>query len=245
MDAEYYWYRWQFVEPRVSGRVVLDVGPAELTGTVNSHKLGWALWPRINNCAAKAIGLEKNMEQVAALREMGYDIRYGDAENFNLGMKFDTVFGGELIEHLSNPGLFLECAKQHMSPDGQLVLTTPNRFDAVTFFSAYRRNRIPTYDLPIAKHVAFYGEHSIRDLLERHGFSSISIGYYVWVGPPSKNWRVRLAMQYLVKFRRRFLPGLLISARVALLALLVIIQGTVWGGHHGSCCALYACLGSI
>ena len=49
-------------------------------------------------------------------------------QNFDLGRTFDTVFAGELIEHLGNVDGFLSSARRHLEPGGQLVLTTPNVF---------------------------------------------------------------------------------------------------------------------
>lgn len=39
---------------------------------------------------------------------------------------FDLVFAGEVIEHLSNPDVFLEETRRVLKNDGILVLTTPN-----------------------------------------------------------------------------------------------------------------------
>jgi SAM-dependent methyltransferase len=214
MESQCYLSRWNFIEEYVTDKTVLDIGPAELTGTINYTKLDHAIWPKINAVARKAIGLEINMEQVTAIRELGYDIRHGDAEDFNLGMKFDIIFTGELIEHLSNPGLFLECARKHMRPDSTLILTTPNRFSAVEFLSSFIHDRIPTYNKPISKHVNFYDEKCLSDLLYRHGYSILSLNYYIWVGVPSKNWKIQLINVYLRKYRRRFLPGLIVAAKL-------------------------------
>lgn len=51
------------------------------------------------------------------------------AENFFLGKYFDVIFAGDLIEHLSNPGLFLECVEKSLKIGGKLIITTPNCFN--------------------------------------------------------------------------------------------------------------------
>jgi SAM-dependent methyltransferase len=214
MTANSFKTRWEFIEPYCKGKSVLDIGPAELTGTVNKEKLERAVWPRIVSVAKKVIGLERSPEQVHTLRELGYDIRQGDAQNFDLGETFEMIMAGELIEHLSNPGLFLECVKRHLEPGGVLVLTTPNRFSATDYFSYFRRNLIPTYDKPIAKHVAYYDENCLLDLLSRHGFKNFSIGYYEMVGQPPQHLTTKIMLAWLRKWRVRFLPGLMVSARL-------------------------------
>lgn len=205
--------RWEFIEPYVRGKVVLDIGPAELIGTINRDKEQESVLKRVTDSAQRVIGLEKSAEQVKALRERGYDIREGDAEDFCMGEMFDAIVAGELIEHLSNPGMFLECAKRHLKPDGVLLLTTPNRFGAGVFLSALLHNRIPTYNKPIAKHVMYFDENCLRDLLQRHGFTRFDLSNYEWVGRPAPNLTTSVLNALLRRIRPGFLSGLMIAAR--------------------------------
>ena len=206
--------RWDFIRPYVENKKVLDIGPAELIGTVHRFKEARWLHGKIASVATEVIGLEINEEQVDALRDMGYDIRLGDAESFYLGETFDVVVAGELIEHLSNPGKFLECARRHLRPNGVLLLTTPNRFSALAFLKVLRRNQVPSYDKPIAKHVIYFDEDSDKNLLTRYGFSDIIIAYYEAVGDPPKDFRTQLLNAFLRRYRPVLLSGLLVSARV-------------------------------
>jgi SAM-dependent methyltransferase len=205
--------RWQFIETFVMKKDVLDIGPAELMGTKNRFKFYDSIHMHLTQVANRLSGLEKNAEQIGPLRELGYDIRQGDAEGFDLGERFDVVMAGELIEHLSNPGLFLDCAKRHLRPDGTLLLTTPNRFGLPEIVSAFVHNRLPSYSKAIAKHVACYDEILLKDLLRRHGFGDFTVAYYVWVGKPHGNRTLRTMNMLLRRFRPSFCPGLMIAAR--------------------------------
>jgi 2-polyprenyl-3-methyl-5-hydroxy-6-metoxy-1,4-benzoquinol methylase len=204
--------RWDFVRPYVEGKKVLDVGPAELVGTIHRYKEERWLHKKMASVATEVIGLEINEEQVGALRNMGYDIRLGDAEAFALSETFDVIVAGELIEHLSNPGEFLKCARRHLRPNGILLLTTPNRYGALAFLKLLRRNRVPSYDKPIAKHVTFFDEDSIRSLLTRYNFVDIVVSYYETVGAPPKHFKIKLLNAFLRRYRPMLLPGLLVSA---------------------------------
>jgi SAM-dependent methyltransferase len=201
--------RWDFVRPYVENKRVLDIGPAELVGTINREKFDRWIHGKIAKSASSLTGLEKNPEQVQALAEMGYNISEGDAEAFTLDKEFDVVFAGELIEHLSNPGRFLECVKNHLGNGGKVVLTTPNRFSILSFFQVIRTGHVPAYRKPIAKHVLFFDEDSVRSLLERHGFHRVWIGYCQWVGLPDKNWIVKLLINMASRYRPTLLPVLL------------------------------------
>lgn len=206
--------RWPFIEPYVVNKTVLEIGPAELVGTVNLNKEDRWLHKRIATIAARVVGLEINEEQVQILSLRGYDIRLGDAEDFDLGEQFDVIVAGELIEHLSNPGQFLECARRHLRPGGILLLTTPNRFSALEFLKVVRRNQVTAYEKPIAKHVLFFDEDAIKSLLVRHGFSDVSVDYYESVGAPPEGYKIRFVNALLRRFRPILLSGLLVSARL-------------------------------
>jgi 2-polyprenyl-3-methyl-5-hydroxy-6-metoxy-1,4-benzoquinol methylase len=57
------------------------------------------------------------------------DVLVGDAETMELPFQeasFDVVLCGDLIEHLRDPGAFLERMRPVLRPTGRLVLTTPN-----------------------------------------------------------------------------------------------------------------------
>jgi 2-polyprenyl-3-methyl-5-hydroxy-6-metoxy-1,4-benzoquinol methylase len=205
--------RWDFIEPYVQGKSVLDIGPAELMGTINQRKLQGSIHHRIYTVAERVVGLEKATEQVHALRDMGYNILEGDAEDFDLGQMFDVIVAGELIEHLSNPGRFIECVRRHLKPDGVFLLTTPNRFDAILLLSALFHNTIPTYTKPMSKHVAYYDQSCLLDLLRRHGFSRFTVAYYEYVGQPSGSLVLRTLKAFLSRFRPRFLAGLMVAAQ--------------------------------
>jgi 2-polyprenyl-3-methyl-5-hydroxy-6-metoxy-1,4-benzoquinol methylase len=204
--------RWEFIEPQATGKTVLDIGPAELIATVNSDKAKRAIHNLMRDVATSVTGLELSKEQTDVLVANGYDIVQGNAEDFDLGQKFQVVVAGEVIEHLSNPGNFLECVKRHLEPGGRLVMTTPNRFSARDFLSAFRRNTIPGYAKSIAKHVMYFDENCLKDLLERHGYGRFEVAYYEWVGEPYRTLRSR-AIDGLVRRRRpQFAAGLMIAA---------------------------------
>lgn len=210
----YFASRWEFIEPYVTGKEVLDIGPAELVGTVNKEKSDRWLHKKIADAATYVLGLEKNQEQVKALRNLGFNIVAGDAETFALDRTFDVIFAGELIEHLSNPGIFLEHVKKHLKPDGMLVMTTPNRFEAAAFFIAFLKNAIPSYEKQIARHVCYFDENCLADLLVRHGFQEIKISYSEWVGGAKRKLVYHILNTIFRRFRPRFLQTLLVTAKV-------------------------------
>jgi SAM-dependent methyltransferase len=205
-------YRWDFLRPLVEGKEVLEIGPAELVGTVNRQKRQRWIHGRIAEVAKRLVGIEVSEEQVEALRAEGFDIRLGDAENFDLGEAFDVIVAGELIEHLSNPGLFLDRARSHLRPGGILALTTPNRYSAQSILAVLLTGAHPPYRKPLAKHVAYFDGDSLPALLERHGFHNVTVSYCKWVGAESSSWRVRTFVELVSHLRQTMLSTMLATA---------------------------------
>ncbi len=87
--------------------------------------------------AKSILGLDYEREAVEILIEKGYSVRIADAQDFDFRDEypkgFDVIVASEIIEHLNNPGNFLESARKHLSDDGILVLTTPHAY-GVAFF---------------------------------------------------------------------------------------------------------------
>ena len=76
--------------------------------------------------ASKVVGLDYYKEGVEEIRKKGFDVIYGDAQNFSLNEKYEVITAGDLIEHLPNLEGFISCLKKHLSPDGKVIISTPN-----------------------------------------------------------------------------------------------------------------------
>src|SRR3989344_1751545 len=95
------------------------------------------------------------------------------AEKFKFQIKFDSIWSLDLIEHLSNPGLFLDNARRHLKPNGRLIITTPNCFNLFNF-----TEKIVKYEPTANKeHTCYYNHRTLRQLLERHGFEVAERSY--------------------------------------------------------------------
>ena len=112
----------------------------------------------------------------------GIDIVECDAENFyrvdvdhakSLPTPEDVqlVIAGEVIEHLSNPGHFLDLLHAY---DCDVVITTPNAFSDVGRYLLLK-DRIENVNV---EHVAWYSWHTLKVLVERHGFSIVEWRWY-------------------------------------------------------------------
>lgn len=149
---------------------ILDIGCVQHS----ADKAGNEDWVhgKLYDISENVLGLDYEEEEVNKLRQQGYNIITGNAENLDLDEKFDIVVAGELIEHLSNVGTFLDGVYDHLTPDGELIMTTPNpwafhRFKQAIFGEVYCNE----------EHTCWFDNRTIRQALQRHGFKIDKISY--------------------------------------------------------------------
>ena len=165
-------------------KTVLDLGCIMHDEFEWRLKKGEYLHEKIVKIAKKVVGIDYLEQYIPMLKEKGYDIRYGDVEHLEaveLNETFDVIVAGELIEHLSNPGLFLEGVKRFMHDQSILILTTPNPFHYV------RRNLLlkgEEKEWLNKEHSCWFSFQTLKQLLERHGYDEVKYWYY------GENWRI-------------------------------------------------------
>jgi 2-polyprenyl-3-methyl-5-hydroxy-6-metoxy-1,4-benzoquinol methylase len=170
------------------GPAVLDVGCASRYGKPDwGHGLLAEVVPEL-------VGIDINETTVREMRAQGFDAHLADAQDFQLDRRFDTVFAGELIEHLDDFHGFLQSVRRHLRPGGRLVLTTPNAFYVGGFI--YRWGG---HGQVHPEHTCWFCEDTLRALLDRNGFSKVDISFTGHTSPT----RARKAASFVT---RQMLP---------------------------------------
>lgn len=97
----------------------------------------------------------------------------GSAEDFSIPQKFDVIFALDLIEHVSNAGLFLDSVKKHLRSGGTLVITTPNCFSLF-----HIAGKITRYEPTVNKqHTCYYNLKTLKHLVSRYNLEITEIAY--------------------------------------------------------------------
>ena len=160
------------VIPHVAGKRVLDVGSIghEYAGKYKTWNFA-ILQEHVREIA----GFDLLESEVAKARADGYDIVVGDAETYVSDEPYEVVFAGDLIEHLSNPGLFLSCAYKNLVAGGHLVITTPNTYSFAKLARVLIRR---TNEPPVnPQHTCYYTPETLQQLISRHGFKLSNLEY--------------------------------------------------------------------
>lgn len=112
-----------------AGREVLDLGCVDHSAKRFLELGEKCLHTRLKQVSHKLVGVDILEEDAGILNALGYDIRCGDVESFDLRARFDVIVAADLIEHLMNIGRFFESVAAHMRQDGLFVISTPNPFN--------------------------------------------------------------------------------------------------------------------
>jgi len=130
------------------GKDVLDIGSCAEQGKNIKPKTLYNL-------------IKKNSNSV-----VGIDIESGtpeiikaNAETVKINKKFDLIVAGDVIEHLHNPGIFLDNMYQHLKNEGKMIIVTPN-VKSIGYLP-FKGNDY---------HTCWYCKNTLRYLVENHNF---------------------------------------------------------------------------
>jgi len=185
----------------VKGPNVLDVGCAGHVPEPDSP--GWVHGALRKLFPKTVTGIDINRENIEKLEKLGYNSLYVmNAEEFELNQRFDTIVAGELIEHLANPGRFLQQCHKHLNSDGRIVLTTPHPFSLL--YSMYAFLKFPRTCQNL-EHTCWFCPQTLDSLAARCGFKIAHWELIEDYQPNDTSWKYR-SFARLVTFFRFIIP---------------------------------------
>ncbi|MEO5857553.1 MAG: methyltransferase domain-containing protein [Pyrinomonadaceae bacterium] len=166
--------RVEYILSQCEGKEVLHLGCTNWPYTQASIKDGTLLHSTIAKRSSSLFGIDADEKGLAELRASGYsDLFLGNLEDLSecsLNRTFDVVVAGEVIEHLNNPGLFLEGVKRYLRHDSVLILTTINAYGALRYALYSLKGKRGENEPVHPDHVAYYSFSTLGLLLRRHNF---------------------------------------------------------------------------
>lgn len=179
-----------YVCDRARGKRVLDIGVVSHSASTFDDP-GWR-HARIKQVAAECVGVDIIEPLVRALNQRGYDVRVVDAtSDADLGERFDVVFIGDTIEHVDNPVALLKFAGRHLTPDGRVLVTTPNAFSR-KFYRRFRRLGTAIVNLD---HCAWFTPTTALELGRRARVPLVAY-HLAKKYTPFARWRHRIAWRF-------------------------------------------------
>ena len=102
---------------------VLDVG---CVGQERSYDNPTWLHNQIRQTSNSLIGVDIDIAGIKVLNEKGFQVIHID--ELSESDTYDTIVMGDVIEHISDIASFLNFYRKYLSPEGRMVITTPNPF---------------------------------------------------------------------------------------------------------------------
>jgi SAM-dependent methyltransferase len=211
------------LERLAAGKRVLHVGFVDEGRMTDRMQREEWLHSRLAAVSGELVGLDRDPGGVSAARNLGFEAYAADCQDqaalSALGIDpAELIIAGELIEHLDQPGLFLEAVKGLLRPDGALVITTPNATRVLNILGSVLNREFVNDD-----HVCWFSWHTLSALLTRHGWQLDDLAYYV--APrrsSSRQWPARVRAQIHAANLARQGIALLARARPAVADGLVV-----------------------
>lgn len=161
--------RTAFITNLCEGRCVMHLGCAAWPLTEQQLRDGTLLHEPISKVARRAYGVDLSEEGLEFLRARGFkDLIRWDVEKLDelqLDDPVEVIIAGEVMEHLSNPGLFLRGVSRFMKHHkSKLIISVPNAFSYRHFLPVLLTKT--EYVMP--DHTAYYSFSTLSELLQRH-----------------------------------------------------------------------------
>ena len=173
--------RVNYILSACQGKRVLHVGCADAPNTQKRFETGTLLHTAIEKVAAVQYGIDLSEKGISFLQKNGFkNLAVANVEDLlvhnPLGQnEYDVIVAGEIIEHLPNPGLFLDAIKPLLKqPDGQLVLTTINATNVYRLTYMLLKGE----EIVHPDHVSYYSRKTLIKLLTLKGFIVKDFAYF-------------------------------------------------------------------
>jgi len=171
--------RQTFVIEYAAGKNVLHLGCVDEGLTAAKFEQGMLLHEHLSRVASSLWGIDIDPAGLDWMRSRGYPNLYlADIENLAdvpglYQQSFDLIVLAEVIEHLDNPGRFLQSVGPLMRPETELLITTPNASSLLNLQQIWRNHELCHPD-----HNYWFSYRTLTGLLTKFGFTIEKIAVY-------------------------------------------------------------------
>ncbi len=170
--------RQEAVVERCRGRRVLHLGCVDAGLLEQRLQAGQLMHQKLAAVAADLWGLDIDEAGIERMREHGFQqlIAADAAEAVPQleAQSFDVIVASEVVEHLMDPGRFLQSVRSWMTPGStELIVTVPNAFRIDTLLGLFRGVERIHPD-----HNYWFSYRTATNLLHKTGFEITSVSVY-------------------------------------------------------------------
>lgn len=173
------------------GKKVLHIGCTDHPITEDKILNNQLLHMKLGEVATEIIGLDTDKEGIKTLSKLMPNQTFivHSAEEIDScqelqGKFFDVIVAADVIEHLSNIGLFLAGVKSLLQPNGSLLISTPQSFSIKRMIPMFFLG----YEYVHPDHIAYFSVATLSCLLSRYDMKLKQTYMFQWYNPTLKNW---------------------------------------------------------
>lgn len=174
--------RVEFIKQMCEGKKVLHLGCTNYPYTKEAIESDMLLHFELEKIASDLYGFDFDQKGIDILQNAGAkNLFQADLEKLDvvpLEETFDVIVAGEMIEHLSNPGLFLKGIKRFMNPQTSLLITTINAYCGMRYWLYGLRGKGGKNEPVHQDHVAYYSYSTLGLLINRANLSVKEFLFY-------------------------------------------------------------------
>lgn len=163
--------RMNFVLNRCKGKKVLHLGCVDEGLTAERIKSGELLQFKLIDVATEVIAVDISKKGIQLLQEHGVDnLIWGNIEQIDeikelRGHNFDIILLTEVLEHLNNPGLFLQGVKELFDRNTIMIVTVPNGLRLTGLM-----RQIKGYEFVHPDHNYWFSYMTVKTLMKKNGY---------------------------------------------------------------------------
>lgn len=212
--------RVDFIKEKCAGKKVLHLGCTDYPFTEFRYKDNSLLHFELQETAAELYGFDFDQKGIDILSNAGvknlYRADLEKLEEVELNETFDVIVAGEMIEHLSNPGLFLRGIKRFMNEQTELIITTINAYSGMRFFIYGLRGRGGFAEPVHPDHVAYYSYKTLSLVIGRENLTVEDFVFYDLGAEhrPHNHWAYNFINDVSVKISPHLSDGVIAVCRI-------------------------------
>ena len=220
--------RMELILERCKGKRVLHLGCVDAGLLHERLRCGELMHQKLAEVSSELWGIDINADDISLLRDRGFnnlivgDICHLDQIEIIWEKTFDVIVASEVMEHLQNPGLFLNGVRGLMVPGKtELIITVPNAFRIDTLIQLLHRVEYVHPD-----HHYWFSYHTITSLVQENGFGIEKVYVYSFQpvylfatrirkpSPGKKGYENRVEMKNTVSSLMSLVRGVLNYVRI-------------------------------
>lgn len=207
--------RVELIKKISAGKKVLHLGCTNFPYTQDSIDSDMLLHFDLGKTAKELYGFDFDQEGIDILEKHGtknlFRADLEKLEDVALDETFDVIIAGEMIEHLNNPGLFLQGIQRFMNAETSLVITTVNAYSAFRFLIYGLRGKGGENE-PVHPDHVYYFSYKTLSLIVNRANLTVKEFYFYDIGTEHRQfnpWYYNLINDVSVKFSPQLSDGVI------------------------------------